>query len=119
IGIEDLYTNSEEIQGKVRIGSGSNYHDIYTKPDRPDGWNNYDGILRIGREDGVWRAYFARIVDGKHNWIRGRLRYVDNIGNASAPITHVQVAIRKFPAPAETEMAVKEIKIYKVNKVTD
>lgn len=119
IGFEDAWTNATENQGKARIGTGSNYHDIYTSPDYPNGWNNFDGIMRIEREGNVWKPYFAKIINGKHDWVRGNLRYTDNIGNATAPITEVQVAIRKYPGTDETDMSINEIKIYKVNQITD
>jgi len=120
IGFEDGWVNAVENQGKARIGPGSNYHDIYTKADNPIGWNDFDGIIRIERVGNIWRPYFAQIRDGgRHSWVRGNLRYTDNANRATAPITHVQVAIRKYPGTDEADMAIKEIKLYRVNNVED
>lgn len=120
IGFEDAWRDIAENQGKVRIGPGSNYHDIYTKADNPWGWNRFDGIIRLQRGGNVWTPYFAQIMaDGRHNWVRGTLRYTDNEKRAMAPITHIQVAIRKFPGLPETDQSIKEIKIYKLNRVSN
>lgn len=117
IGFEDRWDNIDENVGKAYIGYGNNPYAISAKADNRHIWNNFNGLMRIERVGKVWEVYFSVITpDGRHISRRGPLRYTDNAGTAAAPITHVQVAIRKFPLTEATDQAVKEIKIYRVNQ---
>lgn len=125
IGIEDVWKSLRKIQGKMQLGnSGSeNEIDYYREPDRDYGWNNYDGIIRLFRDDYSGeqriRPYFALIYpDGTRDWVSSAYFYKDVQSNHQTPITQVQVAIRKWTGTEATSMKVKDIKVWRYNVQT-
>jgi len=121
IGIEDIWQSRSKIQGKFQLGNLDNRESIYVEPHQWDnGWNDFNGIIRVVREGNLWRPYWAKIeADGTHVWRANNHKYVDVEGNYSAPIAQVQVSIRKWPLTDNITQKVKDIKVYKINDPAD
>ena len=116
IGLGDAWAGKQENFGFVQLGDYSNGFKRNANPDYPYGWNNFDGMLRMEREQGKWMFYFAIIrSDGTHDWRRW-IPYPDNEGNYTAPITDIQVYTRLWPLTDKAGMHIKGIKIYKLNQ---
>lgn len=124
IGMEDVNYTATLMQGKFQLGPVSeDRFEYYRRPDNPTIWNDFNGMIRLRREKVKgssqyrYRPYFA-LVDkyGVHSWFSRSYSYYDFYGEYSAPITQVQVAIRKWPEEEETQMRVKDIKIWRINE---
>lgn len=78
----------------IRAGSGANAVDILNHAPERGGWNDFRGVLRIERIGNEFRAYVARVVNGRHT---GRLNrtYLDTLGQFQTPVTQVRVYIAK------------------------
>lgn len=117
IGFGDAWTEKAENFGHGQLGNYNSgpRQDAYA--DYAAGWNNFSGVIRVIREDNVWRFYYAQLQpDGKHVWVHSRSRIADNARQFMAPVTSIQVAFRLWPASDRTNMHIKSIKIYKLNK---
>ena len=78
----------------IRAGSGANAVDILNHAPERGGWNDFRGVLRIERIGNEFRAYVARVVNGRHT---GRLNrtYLDTLGQFQTPVSQVRVYIAK------------------------
>lgn len=117
IGIEDVWTNIERVQGKMQLGNlGADRYQYYPIVEKYYGWNNYKGILRLTREGNMWHPYWALVrADGKHDWVSSAFRYTDFDGKYSAKVTQVQIALRLFAGTTKANMRIKDIKVYELN----
>lgn len=116
IGIEDVWRGRERVQAKMQLGNlgDPNEFDYYTQADYDYGWNNFNGMIRLYRDDYSGekriRPYFAVInPDGTHDWVRSNYYYEDTAEEFQNPVTQIQVAFRKWPAKTEANMKVKGI----------
>lgn len=120
ISFGDPWKYTKQNQGKMQAGTAANGYDLVTTSDRPYGWNDFSGIMRITREDNVWVPYWAIIrSDGTHDWRRSNLSYVDIDRKYTGQISSVQVAIRTWPYADPCDMSIHHIKVYKINQPTD
>lgn len=121
MGLEDIWRSIKTMQGKMQLGpDDATRHQYYRQPDWPHGWNDFDGVLRLYRDDYSGeqriRPYFAIIQpDGKHVWVSSQYFYKDAASQYQTPITQIQIAIRKWPETEEAQMRIKDIKVWKFN----
>ncbi|ERN52824.1 phage tail family protein [Alkalihalophilus marmarensis] len=117
IGVEDIWQNVAQVQGKFQLGPINNRMNMYALPDIKTGWNNYDGILRIVRVGNEFRPYWAKIdQNGNHNWVLSQRRYVDYDSRYANRITQIQLAARIWPSTAPSQQSFKEIKVFRLNQ---
>lgn len=119
IGIEDVWRDLSQVQGKFQLGTQTNRYDYYRKPDSLTKWNNFQGILRIHRDGDRIRPYFALInSDGKHTWVSGDYVYTDKQNEYQNPITQIQVGMRMYSGTNYGAMRLKDIKFWRYNDTT-
>lgn len=119
IGFGDAWKGKAENFGHAQVGDYYTGYRVDAYAAYQYGWNNFDGIIRMIREDNVWRFYFAKIeADGTHNWVKSTLGYTDNARQYMAPITDVQIAFRLWPLTQRTNIKIKQIKLYRINQPT-
>lgn len=107
----DPWVNQVENQWQVMIGS----FNTFERAAKPEGWNDFYGIMRIEREGNLWTPYIARIRNGVHEWKRSTVSYTDVNNQSMARITQIQVSMRIFPLSKKIPMAVQKIHIFKIN----
>lgn len=118
VGIEDVLQSVAEVQAKFQLGNASGRKvEHYRTADYKPAWNNYKGVLRLFRSGNRFRPYFAIVEpDGRRNWVSSGYLYTDVAGEYSAPITQIQVAIRKWPTTAEASMKVRDLRVWRLNE---
>ncbi|WP_079479722.1 distal tail protein Dit [Halobacillus salinus] len=117
VGFGDAWQGKAENFGHGQLGNYNSGPRKDAYADHQYGWNNFDGIIRVTRVDNVWRFYYARIeADGSHNWVHSRSRITDNALNYMAPFTDIQVAFRLWPLTERTDIHIKDIKVFRINK---
>lgn len=117
IGLEDIWYTMKRNQGKFQLGNvATRKVQHYRVPDYAPAWNDFRGMLRLYRDGNRFRPYFS-IIDtkGKHNWVSSAYVYTDIAGEYLAPITSIQVAIRKFPGSGQADMRIDSIKVWRLN----
>jgi hypothetical protein len=94
---------------------------LYTSNDNKKYYDDFNGTLRIKREDNKWTVYTARIdSEGNHYAIK-RGTFTDVAGKFSADAAQVAIHIAQLgtkPVPADAH-SVGAIEVYKINQVTD
>ncbi|MFE8697985.1 distal tail protein Dit [Cytobacillus sp. FJAT-53684] len=119
ISFGDAWKGKTENFGNAQVGDYNSTLKMSATADDPKGWNNFSGIIRVIRVDNVWNFYFAQIdKSGTHNWVHSRTRITDNARRYMSPVTSIQVAFRLWAGTVRTDMHIKNIKIYKINKPT-
>lgn len=119
IGFGDVWSDKDENFGHGQLG---NYYegprvDAYAKYQHV--WNDFDGLVRVIREGSQWRFYYARIENGVHKWVHSTTKIIDANGLYTAPVTSIQVHFRIWPDSNNSNMHIKEIKLYRINKPTN
>lgn len=85
-------------------------------------WNNFYGVLRLERENGVFKAYIAMIdtETGRHHTRWHSDPFVDNQGLYDDLLAGVQLHIGQYGAAQFIEdIAIHRIIIYKINQPGD
>ena len=120
MGFGDSWEGRAENFGYAQLGNYTTGPREDAQAANPYGWNNFNGVMRIERVDNIWTFYYAKILpDGSHDWVHSRGRISDNSRSYMAPITEIQVAFRLVYGTPKTDIHIKEIKIYKINKQSD
>lgn len=117
VGIEDILQSVSQNQTKFQLGNVSGRKvQYYRTADYKPAWNNYTGVLRLFRDGNRFRPYFGLVKpDGRHTWVASSYLYTDLAGDYSAPITHIELAIRKWPGSPEAIMRMRDLKIWRLN----
>lgn len=119
IGFEDIWPTVKKNQSKFQLGNVQTRKVMnYRAADYAPAWNDFKGIIRLHRDGNRFRPYYAQVQkDGKHVWASSNYVYTDVKGEYLAPITQVQVAIRKWPGDAgdEAKMRIGGIKVWRYN----
>ena len=82
-------------------------------------WNDFDGIFRFQRIGNLWMLYVGKVnPDGTHH-ARRIVRYSDTLEEFSQPIAQVQVHMGIFDDHPPTDLAIKDLKVWKINDPAD
>lgn len=102
--------------GRGQLGRyTANARNVDAHPETRPTWNQFDGIMRVIRKDGLFTFYFAQIDSNGNHYARTRpLNLRDNA--LSNPIQSVQVGFRTLLNDTPTSMHIKEIRIYRINQ---
>lgn len=119
-GIEDRWESATQVRGKFQVGNVDSRAVNYSRTPSPEtAWNNYKGIMRLIRKDGILRPYFALVdSNGKHSVISSTYGWRDTELQYQAPIVMVVVAIRTFPNGNPATMKAKTLQFTKYNEPT-
>jgi len=120
IALKDVNVGSSTTYGEVRIGDGDvNYHLIDETGEYPWTWNNFYGILRIGRHNGEWFAYIAKIdqATGKHH-SRMYHTYTDTDKQFTKNLAQIAVHFGQMGTYKPANVRIQDIKVYKWNPIT-
>src|SRR5690606_7738348 len=119
IGLEDIWPTVKRNQSKFQLGNVQSRKVMkYRTADYAPAWNDFKGIIRLHRDGNRFRPYYAQVQkDGKHVWSSSNYVYTDVKEEYLAPITQIQVAIRKWPGDAgdEAKMRIGGIKVWRYN----
>lgn len=117
VGIEDILQSVSQNQTKFQLGNVTNRKVAnYRTADYKPAWNDYKGVLRLFRDGNRFRPYFGLVQpNGKHVWVSNNYLYTDIKNEYSAPITHIELAIRKWPGHPEATMRMRDLKVWRLN----
>ncbi|AST93000.1 MULTISPECIES: distal tail protein Dit [Sutcliffiella] len=117
ITLKDAWEHFRRNRGEARAGgSGGRY--LLTQS-YEGSWNDFDGILRLERIGNQWLSYIAKIrPDGTHH-ARETRRFTDNGNLFMDKVAQVQVHISKFGGFKHCQMAIKDLKVWKINDADD
>lgn len=116
--------NRNRVSSNVQSGDGSHrkqLHSIRETTAEATGelWNNFDGMLRMERVGNRWTAYVAKIrADGTHH-ARETKRYTDTAGYYTDEVAQIQLHIGIFGGYEPSDMAIKDLKVWKINDPDD
>ena len=79
----------------IRVGTANQGQDLINHAPERGGWNDFRGVLRIERIGNEFKAYVARVTDGRHHGRLNSQPYVDRLGEYSAKVAQVRVYIAK------------------------
>ncbi|MGY0692989.1 distal tail protein Dit [Virgibacillus sp. FSP13] len=108
ISFGDSWDNAQQ-NGGAFVTAGKRYK---ARHDRPGGWNNFDGLIRIVRDSGYYYPYIAQIINGQHTGIVKMGTIIPGPGIGSNDITSIQVAMRKWYGAVRMYQRIKEIKVW-------
>lgn len=106
---------------RVRIGNRTEGRNVYSGQGGPGWtWMYFEGRVSLERVGDIWTMSAMRYTP-ERGWHAGVTRQIrDREAYATAPITQVQVNFWQHGSkPTPTEMAVSDIKVYKVNERPD
>ncbi|WPD20174.1 distal tail protein Dit [Thermaerobacter composti] len=94
IALKDTHSGVKDMWGEARAGalSGGYYFVQPTHGAKAGVWNDFDGLIRIGRIGNRWHAYFAMVdkTTGKHH-TRLYREWVDSMNQYMNPLAQVQL----------------------------
>jgi predicted phage tail component-like protein len=117
LAMKDVFQGYEENYAEMRVGdlaTGTRLFD--TGGPKKDDWDNFYGMLRMSRTGNVWRAYVAKITNGKHEKSRSET-FTDYQNQYMAPITQVMVHIAQRGTIAPADMKIHKVKVFKRNSL--
>jgi phage-related protein len=120
IALKDITANYAETYGEARIGDSTiNYHLIDQIGNTPTTWNNFYGMLRIGRYDGEWFAYIAKIDPntGVHS-ARMYRSWKDTAGQFTKKLAQIMVHFGQMGTYTPATLKLHDIKVFKWNPIT-
>ncbi|WP_273379143.1 distal tail protein Dit [Symbiobacterium thermophilum] len=120
IALKDITAHYAETYGEARVGdSNINYHLIDQTGDTPSAWNNFYGMLRIGRYDGQWFAYIAKI-DPKTGVHTARMyrSWKDTAGQFTKNLAQVMIHFGQMGTYTPATVKLHDIKVFKWNPIT-
>ena len=116
--------NRNRVSSYVQSGDGSHRKQLHhidetTAEATGELWNNFDGMLRMERVGNRWTAYVAKIrEDGTHH-ARETKRYTDTAGYYTDEVAQIQLHIGIFGGYEPSDMAIKDLKVWKINDPDD
>jgi predicted phage tail component-like protein len=117
LAMKDVYQGYEENHAEMRVGNlatGTRLFD--TGGPKKDDWDNFYGMLRMSRTGNVWRAYVAKLNNGKHEKSRSET-FTDYKNQYMSPITQVMVHIAQRGTIAPADMKIHKVKVFKRNNL--
>ena len=121
IGIEDYYASTTKINFKARAGSATD--GVWIVGHEEEGWNDFNGMIRLEREGLDWYAYIGKWDEQKQTYVlqlgsKKNIHFYDSEAKYTAPISQVQIAFRMFaghgsPCP----MYVHRVRAWRKNTV--
>ena len=116
VSIKDVLGGKSQSVGEVRAGGSTTNHFLIAESgDNGWEWNDFQGLLRIEREGNVWRAYIAKIVDGKHT-SRRSVEWRDNANQFTSQVAQVVVHTGQHTAYQTPLQGIDSISAYKINQ---
>lgn len=122
IGFEDIWESITRNQAKFQLGNVgvTRKVDLRRTADAPWAWNDFKGIIRLWRDGNRFRPYFGiKQSNGKHVWVSQNYLYTDKDNLFNAPITQIQIAMRRWPGVTEAILKASNLKVYRLNDPID
>lgn len=79
-------------------------------------WNNFDGVIRLQRVGQEWMAYVAKVNEEGIHYARETKRYFDAGNTYMQKVAQIQVHIGKFGDGPHGQLAIKDLKVWKINR---
>ncbi|WP_307341609.1 distal tail protein Dit [Caldalkalibacillus uzonensis] len=122
MAMKDTSLSTPRNFGEIRAGGLSDgKYIIAESPITSSGrlmWNDFDGIVRVERVGNEWLAHIGKITDGRHH-SRRTVRFTDIEEKYMQQVAQIQVHIATSGGHTPTQMSIKDIKVWKVNKLED
>lgn len=118
IGFEDIWESITRNQAKFQLGNvgATRKVDLRRTADAAYAWNDFKGIIRLWRDGNRFRPYFGiKQSNGKHVWVSNNYLYTDKDNLFNAPITQIQIAMRRWPGVTEAILKARNLKVYRLN----
>lgn len=119
VGLVDSQVGMNSTIGQARAGSatGVSHYLINEYGDYWWVWNNFYGILRIGRRGKHWFAYITKVDPDTGKYHSGRYRTWDDLeGVITDPIYQVRVYMAQYDNRQQVSMGLHDIKIWRFNR---
>ena len=128
INMNDLYEDAEITKAYMRIGNNGTPNSIRKLVDTSGGYsttfNKFRGRLRIARRGKQWSVYVAKFKDGTYTDGASLVEQFNDVDNSNPmtnrKIAQVMIAVCRWDNhPAIDNICITDLKIWKVNKVSD
>jgi phage-related protein len=119
LALKDNSTGTDGNYAELRAGDRDNNHFIINE--RGDAWStwiNFEGMLRITRVGNKWTAYVTKFVNGRHTAQRW-IEWTDVANQFTRKAAYVVLHIGCNSTHAPSPMSIEDIKVYKINTLTD
>lgn len=119
LSLSDTQFGANLTVGQARSGSnsGANHYLINESGDLLGVWNNFYGLLRILRKGNYWEAYICLIdqTTGRHHTERWA-SWTDMQKTIMDSVAQVQIYMAQFETNPAVDMAVHDIKVWRLNQ---
>ncbi|MCM3620516.1 phage tail family protein [Sutcliffiella horikoshii] len=117
ITLKDAWQTFRRNRGEAKAG-GANGHYLLDQ-NHEGAWNDFKGMLRLGRIGNQWLSYIAKIrPDGTHHARETRM-FTDTANRYMDRVAQIQVHISKFGGFKHGQMAIDDLKVWKINHPGD
>jgi predicted phage tail component-like protein len=118
LGIKDVWANTINAFGEIRLGDLANGKYIYAGSS--SWWNDFDGLLMLQKEGNRFSCFITEVdrKTGQHYSIR-HARYVDVDGKFSAKLAAIQLHIGGYGTRNTFNPKIKSVNVIKINSETE
>lgn len=114
----DAYSTPQAL-GIVRAGNQGAGHNIISHIGNPPVWNNFQGLLRIGRNENSWYAYISRFNMRTGKYDTGMFKTWEDKENVyTRELSQIQVQIVSYGSRTPAVARLEDIKVYRINDLT-
>ena len=114
----DAYSTPRAL-GQVRAGPQGLPHNIISHVGEPPAWNNFEGLLRVGRNKNTWFAYISRFDMRTGKYDTGMYNKWPDRGNIyTAKLAQIQVQIVSYGGRTPALAYLQDVKVFRINDLT-
>lgn len=117
IALKDTHPARDNGIAEIRVGDDTDNHFIISGTKNPGVlWKNFTGLLRIEREDNMWRAQVSKLNSNGDvvQWVAGE--YHDVEGRYSEGISQIVMHVAQSGSHPTPDMGINSIEVFKINK---
>jgi len=120
MALKDIYENIDSVHAEARVGDSIiNHYLINGAGDYPWVWNDFHGIIRMGRHEGKWFFYIAKVDynTGVHS-ARRYIEFNDDDNQFIKNLAQVQIHFAQMGTYQPADVRIQDLKVYKWNPIT-
>lgn len=118
MSLGDAYSTPQAL-GQVRAGNQGAGHNIISHIGQPPVWNNFVGLLRIGRIKNTWFAYISRFDMRTGKYDAGMYKeWADNEKIFTRTLAQIQIQMVSYGTRTPAISKLEDIKVFRINDLT-
>ena len=112
--------NTPKNLGHIRAGDKATGTNIIAHAGEPPAWNDFYGRLRVGRNNGLWYAYIARVDPGKgyQDSVRMYREFRGSGAQYTRTLSQIQVHIMAHSTAPVARPRLEDLKVYEIHQTT-